>query len=205
MTPRHKDTKRTQIMTETRQLLMDAAIQEFAQYGYENANINRISTSAGFAKGTIYNYFPSKRALMLALIEETAQLHLDFIAERVRREQDAGRRMERFFEAGFDFVATYLTQGRVMINSLYGPDPEFRQVMYQAYLPMFELVGRDIIGLGISQGTFRPVDPTTTAGLLMNIYLGIASQTDDTGKTWQSADQVADFVLNGLRKPATSV
>jgi AcrR family transcriptional regulator len=202
MTPRHKETEKKQVMSATRQRLVEAAIQEFARYGYDNANINRISTVAGFAKGTIYNYFPSKRALMLALIEETAKLHLDFITTQVLQEESAGRRMERFFEAGFEFVATYLTQGRVMINSLYGPDPEFKQVMYQAYLPMFELVGRDIIGLGISQGIFRPVNPTATAGLLMNIYLGIASQANEEGRTWQSADQVADFALNGLRKQA---
>jgi AcrR family transcriptional regulator len=53
--------------------LQSTAAEEFALSGYDGANINTISIHAGFAKGTIYNYFPSKRALLLALIDTTAQ------------------------------------------------------------------------------------------------------------------------------------
>ncbi|MFC1618830.1 TetR/AcrR family transcriptional regulator [Candidatus Neomarinimicrobiota bacterium] len=197
--PRHKTTQRQQIQGETRQLLLQSAIDEFARFGYENANINHISQAAGFAKGTIYNYFESKRALMLALIEETARLHLEYITRHVITVSDAPGRLRRFFEAGFNFVEQYLAQGRVMVNNIYGPDPEFKQVMYQAYLPMFQLVGKDILALGMSQGTFRDMDSEATAGLLMNIYLGIASSANEAGKTWMSARHVADFVLHALQ------
>jgi len=74
--PRHKDAEREQVMSQTRQLLLEAAAEEFAREGYAGANINRISRAAGFAKGTIYNYFSSKRALMLALIDAIAETHL---------------------------------------------------------------------------------------------------------------------------------
>jgi AcrR family transcriptional regulator len=198
--PRHKESEREKAQGATRWLLLDAAIEEFAQEGYDGANINRISNAAGFAKGTIYNYFPSKRDLMLAVIDETAKLHRDFIAEQVNQESEADQRLMRFFGAGFAFVATHLYPSRVMVNNLYGPDAEFKQVMYEAYLPMFELVGKDIIGRGIAQGIFRQVNPTSTAGLIMQIYLGTASQTNEDGKTWISAEQVADFVYHALRK-----
>jgi len=195
---RYKDNEHEKIKSETRRSLLDAAIVEFAREGYEGANINRISQAAGFAKGTIYNYFDSKRALMITLIEETAGLHLEFITEQVYRHDDASRRVELFFEAGFAFASTYLAHGSVMVNNLYGPDAEFKEVMYQAYLPMFELLGKDIIALGISQGIFRQMDPTHTASMLMMIYLGIASQVNEEGKPWVEADQVAGLVLNGL-------
>jgi AcrR family transcriptional regulator len=73
--PRYKETDRQESMGRTRQLLLQAATAEFAREGYAGANINRISRAAGFAKGTIYNYFPSKRALMLALMDEIARAH----------------------------------------------------------------------------------------------------------------------------------
>lgn len=202
---RHRTEEREQVMENTRQLLLQAAIDEFARHGYENANINRISQAAGFAKGTIYNYFESKRALMLALIEETARIHLDFIAQPVLAVSDAAGRVRRFFEAGFDFVQQHLARGRVMVNNIYGPDPEFKQVMYQAYLPMFQLVGKDILGPGMAEGDFRHIDPEATAGLLMNVYLGIASSANEAGKTWMSAEQVADFVLHALRLDQSSI
>ena len=66
--PRLSEKDRDKIMSTTRSKLLEAAAEGFAAEGYAGANINTISTSAGFAKGTIYNYFASKHALLLVLI-----------------------------------------------------------------------------------------------------------------------------------------
>jgi AcrR family transcriptional regulator len=198
--PRLKKDEREQVLSKTRQLLLDAAAEEFARQGYARANINRISIAAGFAKGTIYNYFASKRELMLALIEATAETHVDWMVGQVEEEEDPRRRLERFFEAGFAFVSGHLAQARVMINTIYGPDVEFKQHMWGAYQPLFEFVGRGIIAAGIARGLFRQVAPDATATLLMTIYLGTASQVSEEGRIWLDPGQVADFALNALRK-----
>jgi AcrR family transcriptional regulator len=54
----------------TRARLLTAAAEEFGRVGLERANVNAISLAAGYAKGTIYNYFPSKEELFLAVVEE---------------------------------------------------------------------------------------------------------------------------------------
>jgi AcrR family transcriptional regulator len=56
----------------TRGRLLAAAAEEFARAGFERASVDAISLAAGYAKGTIYNYFPSKEDLFLAVIEEAA-------------------------------------------------------------------------------------------------------------------------------------
>jgi AcrR family transcriptional regulator len=56
----------------TRAKLLAAAGEEFARVGLERANIDAISLAAGYAKGTIYNYFPSKEELFLAVVEEAS-------------------------------------------------------------------------------------------------------------------------------------
>lgn len=195
---RLKTADREQIRGETRQLLLDAAAEEFAREGYTGANINRISQQAGFAKGTVYNYFPSKRELMLALIEEVAAAHLAYIAIQVREEEDPRRRLVRFFEAGYAFVAEHLSQGRAIVTTLYGPDEQFKAAMFAAYQPMFRLVAEEIIGPGVAQGVFRPVDPAAMAGLLMTVYLGTSAQVDETGRSAILPAQVADFALHAL-------
>jgi AcrR family transcriptional regulator len=60
----------TNVKETTRARLLIAAAQEFAQAGFERANIDAISQAAGYAKGTIYNYFSSKEDLFLAVVEE---------------------------------------------------------------------------------------------------------------------------------------
>jgi AcrR family transcriptional regulator len=44
----------------TRASLLEAAAEEFGRVGLERASVDAISLAAGFAKGTIYNYFSSK-------------------------------------------------------------------------------------------------------------------------------------------------
>ena len=46
-----------------RQRLLEEAAVHFARDGVDRANINSIAVAAGFAKGTIYNYFSSKEEL----------------------------------------------------------------------------------------------------------------------------------------------
>ena len=199
MAPRYKKTVRDQVMQETRQLLMEAAAEEFAQNGYDKANVNRIAEAAGFAIGTVYNYFPSKRVLMLAFIDDTAQLHVDYVLAQVKSEQDPGQRIEAFFKAGFAFVETYTTQAKAIFNTLNGPDEEFRARLFQGYQPLFQLLSEDVIAPSIAQGDFRRVDPVATAGLLMLIYLGTGSQFSPEGGLWMDYTQVADFVLHSLK------
>jgi AcrR family transcriptional regulator len=198
--PRHKGSERQEIMSQTRQRLLQAATVEFARQGYAQANINRISRAAGFAKGTIYNYFDSKRALMLALIDEIAASHFAYVSAPVDQEQDPAHRLERFFEAGFAWVTENLDQGRVMITTLNGPDAEFKLHMYEAYQPMFQLVGQEIVAAGVEQGIFRQLEPEAAARLLMTIYLGVASQVSQRGVRWFCPTEVTSLLLDGLRK-----
>ena len=200
--PRHKETERDKVRSDTRRMLLDAATAEFAREGYNGANINRISSAAGFAKGTIYNYFPSKRALMLALIDLIAASHHQYMLEQVQHEEDPVRRLQRFFEAGLEWIVQNLSQGRVMLTMLNGPDAEFKFQMWQGYQPMHQLLIADILVPGMEVGLFRQLDPAATAGLLMTLYLGIGSAVNDEGRSQLTPEWIAAFVLDGLRKTA---
>jgi AcrR family transcriptional regulator len=196
--PRPPTAKRDKVRSETRQQLLEAAAAEFTCKGYVGANINRISTAAGFAKGTIYNYFPSKRALMLALIDEIGSAHSDFILQQVEAETDPVQRLERFFSAGFTFVEENPIQAPVIINTIYGADEEFKEQVFKAYDRVFTLIIQDILGAGMAQGVFRAIDPDLAAALLMSVYLGSCSLLESGGKIGISPSQVVEFLLDGL-------
>jgi AcrR family transcriptional regulator len=198
--PRYKESERLEIKRDTRQRLLDAAAVAFATEGYERANVDAISRAAGYAKGTIYNYFDSKRALMLALVEQIAAEHVASLAEAVRTTSEPTDRLLRFYEAGFEWVVANPGRARLMFNTLNGSDAGFREAMFAAYAPMFQLVGKEILAEGVEQGDFREVEPGPTAGLLMLVYLGAASQQDPQGRPWLAAEQVADLLLYGLLK-----
>jgi len=48
----------------TRSVLLDSAISVFAKNGFEATRITDITTHAGLANGTFYNYYPDKQELL---------------------------------------------------------------------------------------------------------------------------------------------
>lgn len=55
---------------QTRQQIARAALEEFSAQGFARASISNISKRAGVAKGTVYNYFPTKELLFEAVLKE---------------------------------------------------------------------------------------------------------------------------------------
>jgi AcrR family transcriptional regulator len=191
--------ERQTFLSATRQRLMEAGLREFAAKGFAEANINTISETAGFAKGTIYNYFSSKQALMLALIAESGAAHVQTITRAVLELENPTQRLERFYQAGFQFVEEHPVQARFLLTMLYSPGAELQTAMYQAYQPMFQLVAQEILAPGIEQGVFRCVDVMATANLLMTLYLGTGSHVDEAGKVFMDPHQVAEFALQAIK------
>ena len=53
---------------EKRNVIIDAAIDEFAEYGLENASTNRIVENSGISKGSFYQYFEDKQDVFMYLL-----------------------------------------------------------------------------------------------------------------------------------------
>ncbi|MBN3564867.1 TetR/AcrR family transcriptional regulator [Aliamphritea spongicola] len=60
-----------------KQQLLDTARRVFAENGYQGTSIDLIVQEAGVSKPTVYNNFPTKQALLIALLEQlTAELEM---------------------------------------------------------------------------------------------------------------------------------
>ncbi|ALN94206.1 MULTISPECIES: TetR/AcrR family transcriptional regulator [Lysobacter] len=63
--PRLTDRKRAAIL--------EAAVAEFRQAGYDATSMDRVAASAGVSKRTVYNHFPSKDALFAQILQQLLQ------------------------------------------------------------------------------------------------------------------------------------
>jgi AcrR family transcriptional regulator len=71
----------------TRELLLDAAIEVFAQRGYHGASLEDVAAAAGFTKGAVYSNFATKADLFMALlVRETARRNAA-LAQSIARER----------------------------------------------------------------------------------------------------------------------
>lgn len=63
--------------------IMEAAIQLFQEYGYENVTVDQIVKAAGFSKGTFYKLFFSKDDIVVSYMEQWNDLYAKYYEEHL--------------------------------------------------------------------------------------------------------------------------
>jgi AcrR family transcriptional regulator len=64
-----------------REMILNAAVEEFAEYGLENASTNRIVKNSGIAKGSFYQYFEDKQDVFLYMLDVIEQMELEYFKD----------------------------------------------------------------------------------------------------------------------------
>ncbi|MDB4987299.1 MAG: transcriptional regulator, TetR family [Myxococcaceae bacterium] len=67
-----KTNKRERTKVRNRSVILDAARVVFVEIGYDAATVRDIVARTDLSPGTFYNYFPDKRSVLLALVEEAS-------------------------------------------------------------------------------------------------------------------------------------
>ncbi|ASB87833.1 TetR/AcrR family transcriptional regulator [Bacillus sonorensis] len=79
---------------ETRKLLLEAAVEIFAQMGFYGATVDKIAEHAGFSKGAFYAHFHSKEELFLTILEQQMEAHVDNIRNVIKQHQSLSHFIE---------------------------------------------------------------------------------------------------------------
>lgn len=67
----------------TRQKLVEAAAELFEEHGYDETTTAAIARRARVAVGTVYGYFPDKRAILLEIVHATVEQMAQLVLERL--------------------------------------------------------------------------------------------------------------------------
>lgn len=59
-----------EIRLEKKAIIINSALELFANEGYQSTSISKIAKKAGISKGLIYNYFESKEALIIEILDK---------------------------------------------------------------------------------------------------------------------------------------
>lgn len=99
---------------EKQERIINAALKEFARNGYEKASTNEIVEEAGISKGSLFNYFNSKKELYMFLLDYVAEMIEKIYAQVDWNETDFFERMRQMglvkfkvykrFPQAFDFL-----------------------------------------------------------------------------------------------------
>jgi AcrR family transcriptional regulator len=97
---------------QNRQRLLDAAADVFAEHGLD-ASVEEIARTAGVGMGTLYRRFPTKEALISALVHDVLSTMLGLAKEGTERPDGTG--LEYFLEA----ASAYQTAHRGCLQRLW--------------------------------------------------------------------------------------
>lgn len=84
--------------------LMDAASEIFVERGYHSAGMDEIAVHAGVSKPVLYQHFPSKLDLYLAVLDLHAESMVNRVTGALLTSTDNRHRVRSAVEAFFDFI-----------------------------------------------------------------------------------------------------
>jgi AcrR family transcriptional regulator len=174
--------------------LLETAARHFARDGLEGANVDAISLDAGFAKGTLYNYFRSKEELFAEVLTEGCR-------RAVRRYSDAeprGSVRERLRAlAAADVTVLREDEGfqKVLIREVMSFRKETYPLIVGHLAPFMEKV-EEILAEGVAVAEARNDRPLRELALL---FVGILAllyvQHWGSGGSWPDLEEIPELAV----------
>jgi AcrR family transcriptional regulator len=122
-------TRRRMRAPERRQQLLDVARKVFGRKGYHTVTMDAVAKEAGVTKPILYDHFPSKRELYLALLEADLANLKERLREALESRTGNRERIRGSFQAYFDFVDDHAEGFRLLMQEAVGGEREFRDMV----------------------------------------------------------------------------
>jgi AcrR family transcriptional regulator len=193
---------------QTKQALLDSALQEFSQRGYQATRLQDVAENAGTTRGAIYHHFQNKAGLYKALIADASQQGNNALQRAVAEGGTIPEITARILTYSLQMLAENSRFRQVMALSLYktGVSAELAD-MEAVRMAEAETLVAGIAGFmqaGQQQGQLRDdVSPENMARAFLAYQNGIAflwlanptifSLTDE-------AESFAQLFLNGVNR-----
>lgn len=178
----------------TRARLLETAAAHFARHGLNDASIDAISLEAGFAKGTIYNYFPGKEALFHEVVVEGCRRAV----ERYRTAAQGGSVRERLAALAAADVAVLRESEpfqKVVIREALSFQPATYPRIVEGLAPFVQQI-ESILAEAVASGDVRDDRPVAEMSLL---FVGLLAlfyvQHWGSNGAWPTLDDIPELAV----------
>ena len=188
--------------------ILSAALEVFAERGFQGARLEEVAKRAGVSKGALYLYFETKADLFRAVVTDAISPNL----ERVKMMATAAAPFEQAARMGVGMLArTVVTDRRTtgvikLVIAESRNHPELATIWHETVVqPGLTLIS-GLIAAAQARGEVRPGDPRLFAfGIMGPMLLSViwretfepvGAMPIDVAKL---ADQHLDTVLKGMR------
>ncbi len=155
--------------------ILDSAISEFVEKGYENASMESIAERAGITKGGVYYHFTSKDDILIKANERFMEPVLEIMTQSAACPSSV-QGLTRYIEGYLaywtghhrELTFIFLTLTKTMSNRALWP-------LYSGYTGQCTSFFEALYRKGIDAGEFRALDPAAAALALMAALDGVTA------------------------------
>lgn len=118
--------------------IINAAIKEFVQSGFEKASTNEIVKRANISKGSLFNYFNSKKDLYVYLVEYSMRM-VECIVEQIDlNETDVFKRIENIGLTKLQIQQKYPQVFDFLVSTKQEESLEVKEIIKQKVGPFYD-------------------------------------------------------------------
>jgi AcrR family transcriptional regulator len=179
------ETRQRMSAAERRELVLDAAVAEFAAHGLEGTSTEHVARAAGISQPYLFRLFPTKKALFLELVERCFRRIEDTFTTAAGdlTGQEALMAMADSYEGLLDDRTLLLLQMQIYAACA---DTEIRAAARAGFKRLWELTER-LTGL-----PFQTVVDFFAVGMLMNVAAAMdLPAVDERWTSWCPKDSPA--------------
>lgn len=172
---------------DTREILIEEGLKAFLAHGFEGIGIQPILSGAGVPKGSFYNFFPSKEAYAVEVIDAYAARYEAFRLACFATDGSPLRRMRHYFEA----LEAEMDEAGETAGCLYGvlsqtsaPHSELLRARLKAAFAHWRSQMAGLLDEAKAAGELEPAtDADALADAIIDAYEGAAVRTRAEGDT----------------------
>lgn len=168
--------------TERKLDIIEAAKHLFQTKEYEKTTMQDIINYLDIAKGTIYHYFPSKEALLEAVVENIVDTHIELMQDRINKTKGNALKKMQVLIGASNIAVNYTN----ILESLHQPSNEVMHTRLLA-LTLIKLAPlyAELIKQGCDEGIFHTQTPLESAEFILS---GAQFLTDRGIYPWSQQD-----------------
>ena len=179
----------------------------YARRGYQRTPMAQIARAAELAVGTLYRLFPSKEAILRALLEERMDALVARVRQALAEEADVRGQLACIVRSHLDFARENADVLRLYLSGWIGYDVTVRQrfgeridARYQQYLDVLA----DVVERGIARGALAPRPARRLAIVLAGMVHAVIRRwlRERDLDLAAEGEALVDLFLHGAARPA---
>jgi AcrR family transcriptional regulator len=189
-------------MDTTRQKILNAAINVFAQKGYHDTRVDEIVSASDTSKGAVYFHFPSKQEIFLGLVEEFANILEKELLDAINQEQKGVQKVDFALRSCMNTFGKYQKLTKIFLIQALGLGAVFEEKRQQINSRFADIIETHL-QQAVAEGDIPPIDTEIASYLWMGAIYEVVIRWVYTGSPHpdRSLPQLRRLLLRSIGVP----